>query len=73
MRRAAHALLEYALGFLALAVFAALAFNGGTPTDERMISAFKIGAAIAACEMAVLFGRCAREPSHRGRQPVAPR
>ena len=63
MKRVALAALEYALGFLALAVFAAIAFGNGEPTDERMISAFKVGAAIAAVELAVLLGRSA--PANR--------
>ena len=63
MKRVALAILEYALGFLALAVFAALAFGGGKATDEQMIYAFKVGAVIAAFELAVLFWR--REPANR--------
>lgn len=63
MKRAALAVLEYALGFLALAVFAALAFGSGTPSDERMIFAFKVSSAIAAAELAVLLWR--RAPANR--------
>ena len=47
MKRLALALLEYLLGFLALAVFAAVAFSAGAPTDERLIGAFKLGAVLA--------------------------
>jgi hypothetical protein len=63
MKRVALAVLEYALGFLALAVFAALAFGSGKPSDERMIFAFKVSSAIAAFELAVLFWRSA--PANR--------
>ncbi len=63
MKRAALAALDYALGFLALAVFAALAFGKGQASDEQMVFAFKIGAAIAAVELAVLFWRQA--PANR--------
>ncbi|MDO9167338.1 MAG: hypothetical protein Q7U13_14650 [Rhodoferax sp.] len=63
VKRVALAVIEYALGFVALAVFATLAFGSGKPTDERMIFAFKIGAAIAAFELAFLFWRSA--PANR--------
>lgn len=57
MKRLSIVVLEYLLGFLALAVFAAVAFSAGAPTDERLISAFKIGAVLAAVELAVLLAR----------------
>ena len=63
MKRVALAVLGYALGFLALAVFAALAFGSGKPSDERMVLAFKVGATIAVLELAVLFWR--RAPANR--------
>jgi hypothetical protein len=63
MKRLALALLEYLLGFLALAVFAAVAFSVGAPTDERLIGAFKLGAVLAAVELAVLWARTA--PANR--------
>jgi len=63
MKRVAIAILEYLLGFLALAVFAAVAFSAGSPTDERLIAAFKLGAALAAAELAVLWARTA--PANR--------
>jgi hypothetical protein len=63
LTRLAVALLEYLLGFLALAVFAAVAFSAGAPTDERLIRAFKLGAVLAAVELAVLWARTA--PANR--------
>jgi hypothetical protein len=57
LKRIGIAFVEYLLGFLALAIFAALAFGKGTPTDERMVFAFKIGAGVAAVELAVLLLR----------------
>jgi hypothetical protein len=48
MKRIALAVIEYALGFLALATFAALAFGQGKPTDERLVWAFKVCALVAA-------------------------
>ena len=63
LTRLAVALLEYLLGFLALAVFAAVAFSAGAPTDERLIVAFKLGAVLAAVELAVLWARTA--PANR--------
>ncbi len=62
-KRIAVAVIEYALGFLALAIFAALAFGNGTSTDERMVHAFKVGAAVAAVELAALFWR--KAPANR--------
>jgi hypothetical protein len=55
--------IEYLLGFLALAIFAYLAFAAGAPTDERFVSAFKITSVIAALELAVLSTRAA--PANR--------
>lgn len=63
LTRLVVALLEYLLGFLALAVFAAVAFSAGAPTDERLIGAFKLGAVLAAVELAVLWARTA--PANR--------
>ena len=63
LTRLVVALLEYLLGFLALAVFAAVAFSAGAPTDERLIRAFKLGAVLAAVELAVLWARTA--PANR--------
>ncbi len=57
MKRAALAVIEYLLGFLALAVFAALAFSGGAASDERFIFAFKVAGCLAVAELAVLVYR----------------
>lgn len=57
MQRAAIAIVEYLLGFFSLAVFAAYAFAQGAPTEERWVSAFKLGACIAAIELLVLLYR----------------
>lgn len=53
-RRWGVALLEYLLGFLALAVFAAMAFGHGTPTQQQLIGAFQWGAALAVAELMLL-------------------
>ena len=63
MRIAALAVLEYLLGFLALALFAFLAFGGGPATDDRLLFAFKASAPVAVFELAVLFWRTA--PANR--------
>jgi hypothetical protein len=63
MKRIALAVIEYALGFLALATFAAVAFGQGKPTDERLVWAFKVCALVAAVELAVLVWR--RAPANR--------
>lgn len=57
LRRLGAAVLAYLLGFLALAVFAALAFGHGTPTPERLINAFKWCSGLAAVELALLARR----------------
>lgn len=57
MKRAALTIVEYLLGFLALAAFAALAFSGGAPSDERFIFAFKVAGCIALAELAALYFR----------------
>jgi hypothetical protein len=57
MRRLALAIIEYLLGFFALAVFAALAFSRSNPSDERFILAFKVGGCLAFVELAVLLYR----------------
>ena len=59
MKRAAIAVIEYLLGFLALAVFAAYAFAQGAPTEERWVLSFKLGACLAALELLVLARRAA--------------
>lgn len=57
MKQVAFTVIEYLFGFFALAVFAAYAFAQGVPTDERFVSAFKLGACIAAIELIILFLR----------------
>ena len=57
MKRLAIAVVEYLLGFFALAVFAAYAFAQGAPTDERFVDAFKLGGSLAAVELVILFLR----------------
>lgn len=57
MRGASLAVLEYLLGFLALALFAFLAFGGGAATDDKLLFAFKASAPVAVVELAVLFWR----------------
>ena len=57
MKRIAITVIEYLLGFFALAVFAAYAFAQGAPTDERFVAAFKLGACVAAIELIILFLR----------------
>ena len=51
------AILEYLLGFLALAIFAAVAFGKGAPSDEHMVFAFKVSAGVALAELVVLMSR----------------
>lgn len=57
MKHAALAIVEYLLGFLALSVFAALAFGGGATSDERLVFAFKVAGCIALSELAFLYYR----------------
>lgn len=63
MRNTALAIIEYLLGFLALVLFAYLAFGGSTPSDERFVHAFKVSAPVAVAELLVLFWR--RRPMNR--------
>lgn len=63
MRRLLAIVVEYLLGFLALAVFAYLAFGSGPQSDERFVYAFKVAAAVALVELAVLFVR--PQPANR--------
>ena len=63
MRGASLAVLEYLLGFLALALFAFLAFGGGAATDDQLLFAFKASSPVAVVELAVLFWRPA--PANR--------
>ena len=57
VKHALIAVVEYVLGFFALAVFAAYAFAHGTPSEARWISAFKLGGCLAALELLVLWRR----------------
>ena len=57
MRSVVLAVVEYLLGFLALAFFAYLAFSGGPATDERLVLAFKLSAPVAVAELAALLWR----------------
>lgn len=63
MRSVVVAVIEYLLGFLALAFFAFLAFGGGPSTDERLVFAFKASAPVAVVELAALLWRPA--PANR--------
>ncbi len=63
MRSAALAVVEYLLGFLALALFAFLAFGSGPSSDDRLVFSFKASAPVALLELAVLFFRAA--PANR--------
>jgi hypothetical protein len=57
VRSAIYAVIEYLLGFLALALFAYLAFGRGQASDEQFVSAFKISGAVALVELVVLLAR----------------
>ncbi|MBW0168848.1 MAG: hypothetical protein ACT6SF_03275 [Hydrogenophaga sp.] len=57
MRRILTATLEYLLGFLALAVFAYLAFAAGPASDERFVHAFKVASVVALLELVALLAR----------------
>jgi hypothetical protein len=57
IKRALITVLEYLLGFFALAVFAAYAFAQGAPTPERFVSAFKLASCLAALELELLLWR----------------
>lgn len=57
MRAAALAILEYLIGFIALAFFAYLAFGRGQTTDESFVLAFKASSLLAIGELALLLGR----------------
>jgi hypothetical protein len=63
MRTAALAILEYLIGFIALAFFAYLAFGRGQTTDETFVFAFKASSLLAIVELAFLLARTA--PANR--------
>ena len=57
LKTAAITVIEYLLGFMALAIFVAYAYAHGTPTVARWEQAFKLGAILAALEIAILYAR----------------
>ena len=57
LKSALFAIIEYLLGFIALAVFVAYAYANGLPTVARWESAFKLGAVLAALEITILSFR----------------
>jgi len=63
VKTAALAIIEYLLGFVALALFAFLAFGLGSATDDGFVHAFKVSGLVAAAELAFLFGRV--KPANR--------
>jgi hypothetical protein len=63
MRTAALAILEYLIGFIALAFFAYLAFGRGQSTDEAFVYAFKASSLLATAELALLLAR--KAPANR--------
>ena len=63
MRTAALAILEYLIGFIALAFFAYLAFGRGQSTDEALVYAFKASSLLAVAELALLLAR--KAPANR--------
>ncbi len=63
MRGALLAVLEYLLGFIALALFAYLAFGRGPSTDESFVFAFKVSSLVAAVELGLLLAR--QSPANR--------
>ena len=63
MRSVVVVVVEYLLGFLALAFFAFLAFGSGPATDERLVFAFKASAPVAVAELTALLWRSA--PANR--------
>ena len=63
MRTAALAILEYLIGFIALAFFAYLAFGRGQTTDDSFVFAFKASSLLAIGELVFLLARTA--PANR--------
>ena len=63
MRTAVLSILDYLLGFIALAFFAYLAFARGQSTDEAFIYAFKASSLLAVAELALLLAR--KAPANR--------
>jgi hypothetical protein len=63
MKAVALAVIEYLLGFVALALFAFLAFGRGPATDDGFVHAFKVSGLVAAAELAALLLRA--KPANR--------
>ena len=63
MKAVALAVIEYLLGFVALALFAFLAFGRGPATDDGFVHAFKVSGLFAAVEVAALLLRA--KPANR--------
>ena len=59
MRSAVLAVLEYLIGFIALALFAYLAFSHGASSDDSFALAFKASALLAVVEIWYLLARAA--------------
>ena len=57
MKAIALAAIEYMFGFIALALFAFLAFGHGPGSDDGFVHAFKISGLVASVEVAVLLVR----------------
>ena len=55
LKTVAITVIEYLLGFMALAIFVAYAYAQGTPTVARWEQAFKLGAVLAALEIVILY------------------
>lgn len=63
MRGILIAVVEYLLGFVALALFAYLAFATGPASDERFLHAFRVSCFAAVAELGLLLAR--RVPANR--------
>jgi hypothetical protein len=63
MKAAALAIVEYLLGFIALALFAFLAFGRGPASDDGFLHAFKLSGWVAATELVFLLVRA--KPANR--------
>jgi len=63
MRSAVLAILEYIIGFIALALFAYLAFGRGASSEESFVFAFKASSILAVVELSYLLTRAA--PANR--------
>ncbi len=63
MKPVALAILEYLLGFVALALFAFLAFGRGPASDDGFVQAFKLSGLVATVELVFLLAR--KKPANR--------